>query len=204
MTMANIPKIYQDVPNWWYHYYSRGVDRRIKKLSREHFLLHPNKATPDFENFIYNYGICHPQIGESVVPTKSIVVLKTTVGLKNAPAGFLEKAQFIVGYFRVFEVDRKNKIIVMDRKDSLLLLDNPIKIDVEWAKKLFPEKRDEYWQPISSLVRKVGSITRNKHIGCKELRMVLSELHRRVNDGFPNYMGSKYGELLRNLKNRRK
>ena len=192
MPRKTLPKVYSYVPNWWYHYYSIGLDEKIPKVSKECFLLHPDKFTPDFRNYRYDYGICHFQIGHDVLPGKSIVVLKTTIGQRNAPLGFVEKAQFVTGYFRVYSINRDEEYITMDKEDSLLLLDDPIRIDIDWAKKLFPEKEDSYWMPLKNFIQKIGSITRNRHIKKKELILILRELYKRKHKGSTNYLGPKY------------
>lgn len=192
MPSITLPKVYSDVPNWWYHYYSIGSDEKISKVSKECFLLHPDKFTPDFRNYRYDYGICHFQIGQHVVPGKSIVVLKTTIGQRNAPSGFVEKSQFVTGYFRVHSINRDKKYITMDKEDSLLLLDDPIKIDIDWAKKLFPEKENSYWMPSKNFIQKIGSMTRNRHIKKRELILLLRELYKRKHKGSTNYLGPKY------------
>lgn len=191
MPSITLPKVYSDVPNWWYHYYSIGVDKEFARVSKEYFCLHPSKRTPDFRNYRYNYGICHFQIGYDVVPKKSIVILKTTIGKKNAPSGFVEKSQFVTGYFRVQTINRDEEYITMDKGDSLLLLDDPIRIDIDWAKKLFPEKENRYWKPMS-FTQKIGSITRNRHIKKREITLILRELHKRKHKGSTNYLGPKY------------
>ncbi len=194
MQENDFPKVYSKVTNWWYHYYSVGLDEEIKEVSKEQFLLHPCKFTPDFSNYTYNYGICHFQIGYDVVPGKSIIFLKTTIGKKNAPSGFIEKSQYVTGYFRVYAINRDEEYIVMDKEDSLLLLDDPIKIDVNWAKKLFPEKDKDYWEA-SNLVQKIGSMTRNRHIKGREAKMLLEELIKRKRKGSKNYLGPKYNDV---------
>lgn len=189
------PKVYSEVPNWWYHYYSIALDKKIKQIQPGCFLLHPHKSTPDFRNYRYDYGICHFQIGKDVFPGKSIVVLKTAIGLRNAPRGFVKKSQFINGYFRVYSVDRNEQCIIMDKEDSLLLLNDPIRIDVDWAQRLFPEKNKRYWMSFDNLVRKIGSVTRNRHIKERELMLILKELHKRREEGSENYFGERYNYL---------
>lgn len=195
MPQTAIPRIYPDVPNWWYHYYSVGLDRRISKVSKECFCLHPSKSTPDFRNYRYDYWICHFQIGENIVPGKSIVVLKTTIGQRNAPLGFLEKSQFVTGYFRVHTVNQDEEYIIMDKKDSLFLLDAPVRIDIDWANKLFPDKKKSYWMPSKSLVQKLGSMTRNRYINKRGLMLILRELYRRKHKGSTNYLGPIYNSV---------
>lgn len=192
-----VPIVYSDVTNWWYHFYSRGENAKFRKLSPIHFILAEHKVTPDFENYLYNYAICHPQIGKNITPSKSIVILKTTVGMQAPPKGYFEKATFIVGYYRVSKLS--DECIIMDRDHSLLLLDDPIKIDLIWAKKLFPRKPNNYWSSERDLVRKIGTTTRNCHIEEEALRLVLQELVKRRKGGTKNYMGEGYRELLSRL-----
>lgn len=195
MPSITLPKVYSDVPNWWYHYYSIGLDKKISEVSKECFLLHPKKSTPDFRNYRYDYGICHFQIGQDIVPGKSIVILKTTIGQKNAPPGLVEKSQFVTGYFRVYSINLDEEYITMDKEDSLLLLDDPIGIDIDWAKKLFPEKENSYWMSSRSFVQKIGSMTRNRHVRKKELILILRELYERKHKGSTNYLGPKYDSI---------
>jgi len=194
--LADIARVYPDVANWWYHYYSRGENKRIRRPSPEDFALSHEKYTPDFENFIYDYGICHPQIGVSVTAKKSIVLIKTTVGCSSPEKGNVPKSPYIVGYFRVGEIDKKREIIHIDPPDSLLLLSNPIKLDRSLAERLFLEKRTGYWADPGRFVRRVGSTLRNRKARLHEIRLVLAELFLRRKKGSPNFLGKRYRQLL--------
>lgn len=186
------PNIYDDVPNWWYHYYSKGDNEKFVKSSPEHFSLSSEKITPDFSNHIYNYGVCHHQIGENVFPGKSIVIMKTTVGCNYQSRVFVNKHPYITGYFRVHKINRENELIYMDPSDSLLLLDNPIKLDAELAKKLFVNKASGYWDEPELFVRRLGSTLRNRMARPDEVRIVVEELITRRVAGAKNYLGEDY------------
>ena len=194
-----MPAIYSDVSNWWYHYYSRGFNKKVFELSPLDFVLAEYKVTPDFSNLIYEYSLCHPQIGRdrNLTPGKSIVILKTTVGMPNPSRYCLRTTPFIVGYYRVKEV--KSDCILMDAKDSLLILDNPIQITLDLAKKLFPDRPNGYWSNERTLAQKVGQITRNRHAKERELRTILPELLKRRLQGATNFMGLKYSQLISRL-----
>jgi len=183
--------IYEDVANWWYHYYSKGEDTKINKPSPSHFALSEKKVTPDFEKLIYDCGICHPQIGATITPKKSIVLIKTTIGCSDPGENCISKTPYIVGYFRVAKIDKERDVIHMDSSDSLLLLDNPIILDSIFAKKLFPYKPKRYWDCPELFVRRVGSTLRNKQATPEEVRIVLTELVSRHKLGAANYLGKK-------------
>lgn len=195
MIKKKIPVIYSDVANWWYHYYSRGEDEKISRLCPNQFALSERKRTPDFENLIYDYGICHPQIGATVTAKKSIVLMKTTIGCSKPRQGSIIKSPYIVGYFRVGKIDRKREIIHMDPSDSLLLLGNPIKLDSNLARRLFPEKRAGYWNSSESFVRHVGSTLRNRKARPYEIRMILEELFFRSEKGALDFLGKRYKQF---------
>lgn len=165
-------------------------------MSPKHFLLATEwpyfKKTPDFAQYIYDSRICHRQIGEDVTEKKSIVVIKTTVGISFPSRGCLEKAPYIVGYFRVAE--NKDGLIFMDRNDSLLLLDDPIKIDRKWAIRLFPEKPLHCWSDPTRILRNMT--LRNCHIKHHQLQIILEELCRRKENGSKNYLGIPYAKLM--------
>lgn len=181
--------IHHDVSNWWYHYYSRGENQKISTLCPTHFALSDKKCTPDFGKLIYNYGICHPQIGATVTARKSIVLMKTTIGCSNSEQGVLCKSPYIVGYFRVGEIDTNQEIIYMDPVDSLLILGNPIKLDSALARKLFPEKPKGYWDSPEFFVQRVGSTLRNRKAKYEEVRIILEELISRSESGALNFLG---------------
>lgn len=189
--IGEIPVIHDEVANWWYHYYSKGENVRISSLCPSHFTLSDRKCTPDFENLTYEYGICHPQIGETVTPTRSIVLMKTTIGCTNPAQGCLSKSPYIVGYFRVEKVDKKRGIIWMDPNDSLLLLNSPIELDANLAKELFPNKPSGYWDRPEIFVRRVGSTLRNKKATAHELKIVLSKLISQSEQGTLNFLGKR-------------
>lgn len=189
--MVDIPKIYEDAANWWYHYYAEGEDARIEELSPKHFALSNKKATPDFENLVYDCGICHPQIGVTVTPQKSIVLIKTTVGCSSSGPEYVAKSPYIVGYFRVGKIDANRELIHMDPTDSCLLLENPIRLDSTLAKELFTKKPEAYWERSDLFVRRVGSTLRNKRATPAELEVALREMVKRVNHGAKNYLGKK-------------
>ena len=183
-------EISSDVDHWWYHYYCQGDNKKIRNLSPENFKLSHSKYTPDFKNYQYDYGICHPQIGRSVTEKKSIVLIKTTVGVQGFPE-YVEKNCYVVGYYKVKAIDTAMEIIHIDENDSLLLFGNPIKIDSTLAKRLFTDKVVNYWQDESKLVRKIGSTLRNKKASPNEVKIIIDELKRRFNDGATNYFGDE-------------
>jgi hypothetical protein len=191
-----LPPIYPEVSNWWYHYYSRGNDEKIYTLKPRHFLLSKKKKTPDFEKCTYSYGICHYQIGESIEEKKSIILIKTTVGSSNSRKPLLSKQQYLVGYFRVEKIDTEKELVIMDEKDSYLLFDNPILINNEFAKKLFPYKTEGYWDNDADFVKLLGSTLRNKKASESEIRIALSEIILRKEQGAKNYFGENYRKLL--------
>jgi len=192
MIEKKIPVIYLEVANWWYHYYSRGENAKIRSLCSKDFALSEKKCTPDFENLVYDYGICHPQIGANLTAKKSIVLMKTTVGCSNSERGVLSKSPYVVGYFRVAKIDKEQEIMYMDPLDSLLLLDNPIKLNLNLAKKLFPEKEKSFWGSSELFVRRVGSMLRNRKARPHEIRIILSELISRKERGASNFLGKGY------------
>ena len=98
---------------------------------------------------------------------------------------------YIVGYFRVEKIDKKREIICMDPCDSLLLLNNPIELDSNLAKKLFPKKTSGYWDCPELFVRRVGSTLRNKKATTHELKIVLAELISRSEHGAFNFLGKR-------------
>jgi hypothetical protein len=102
-----------------------------------------------------------------------------------------------VGFFRVAAV--KNGFIMMDPKESLLLLSNPVEITPEVAKQLFPSKKPDYWEGGSPtpFAAKVGSTTRNRYLESFQAEYLVKELVRRQNKGAANYLGPRYGQLLR-------
>ena len=194
--MTSIPIVYPDVANWWYHYYSQGENRQIGKLDPTHFALSNDKCTPDFANYVYDYGICHPQIGVDVTDKKSIVLMKTTVGCSNPKEGNICKSPYIVGYFRVDKADRKHEIVHIDPSDSLLLLGDPVKLDCALAERLFLGKQKGYWANSDLFVRRLGSTLRNRRARAHEVATVLQELSLRKEGGALNYFGGLYNKLL--------
>jgi len=192
-----MPIVYPDVANWWYHYYSKGENQKKCRLCPEHFALSDRKCTPDFANLVYDYGICHPQIGATVTAGKSIVLMKTTVGCSSSDQENIVKSPYIVGYFRVGKMDTKRELIFMDPCDSLLLLDDPIKLDSNLAKKLFREKEKDYWDCPKLFVRRLGSTLRNKKASPHEIKIVLAELLSRHQKGAPNFLGKRYKQFTR-------
>lgn len=185
-------KIYSDVTNWWYHYYSDSENERMKPLTACCLKLSRKKYTPNFENYVYEYGICHPQIGQSITPGKSIVLLKTSATHLDRRGKEIVKMPYVVGYFRVLRVDKKEELIWMDPSDSLLLLGDPIELDSHLAKKLFSNKPEGYWDNPDSFVRRVGSTLRNRMARPHEVEIIVKELQLRFEKGAVNYLGNNY------------
>lgn len=191
-----LPEIHDDVPNWWYHYYSRGTDEKIRILHPRHFLLSKKKYTPDFTNYMYDFGICHPQIGESVIEEKSIVLLKTTVGTSNPGHIYLPKMPYLVGYYRVKKIDRENGLIHIDKDDSFLLFDAPILLNKELVTEMFIDKPEGYWSDENNVCRLLGSTLRNKKATRNELSIALRKINEKIENGSHNYFGLSYQQLL--------
>lgn|SRR5438477_1129705 len=193
---VSCPAVFSTVRNCWYHYYSYGSKRRMRVPTDIDFSLASYKRTPDFLRLLYNFEICHWQIGKAVRPGKSIVIVKTSVGSANATRDFMPTKPYVVGFFRVAAV--QSGFITMDPDESLLLLSNPIEITLEMAKQLFPSKQADYWERSSpSFAAKVGSITRNKYLETFQTEFLVKELVKRKNEGAANYLGPRYGQLLR-------
>jgi len=159
------------------------------------FTVATYKRTPHFADWKYDYRSCHPQIGPSVTPGKSIVLIKTTIGRCNVAERYLVPTAFVVGYFRVLA--RDERWLYMDRDDSLLLLDNPIRLDHHWATMLLRGKKEAYWEGANNLTAKIGSSTRNRHAKPDELEFALVELLSRKRKGFESYLGPPYARLIR-------
>jgi hypothetical protein len=194
--LLKVGTIFPEVPNWWYHYYASGYGSRIGSPRDVDFILSKKKWTPDFAELTYQCDICRPQIGATVVAGKSVVIVKTSIGMTHPNPGNLMSTPFIVGYFRVANL--KDGVVSMDPEDSLLLLSNPIKINLEAAQSYLPNKAPEYWKDTSrSFAAKIGSSTRNRRIGVREAELIISELRRRYEEGSENYLGPKYRNLLR-------
>src|SRR5438552_13745332 len=163
----------EGVVNWWYHYYAHGYGIEIVNPRPIHFTVSTAHETPDFSQYRYKYRICHPQLGSNVKIGRSIVLIKTVIGASGAERPYLSSTAFIVGYFRVIRQDEN--WLYMDPNDSLLLLENPIQVNLEWARRLLPSKPPGYWTG-EQLVAKFGRSTRNCHINSESLRPVLWEL----------------------------
>lgn len=191
-----VPHIFRDAPNWWYHYYSWGFNRRIRNQRPTDFTLAPYKVTPDFGRLTYNFEICHPQLA-NVVERKSLIAIKTAIGMSTSPRGFLRTKTCIVGFMRVGAV--KNGSILMDPNDSLLLFSQPLELTLEIAKKLFPGRPPAYWDnPSRTLSAKLGSLTRNRRLESAQAEYILTELVQRFNGGAKNYLGDGYVQLIQN------
>ena len=121
--------------------------------------------------------------------------MKTSIGKRNVAEGYLWPTAFVVGYYRVLAKD--DRWLFMDRDDSLLLLDNPIRLDDTWAKMLLPGKRKGYWEDSDHLTARIGSSTRNRHSKPLELEFAISELLSRRRKGSRNYLGPAYTQLIR-------
>ena len=181
--------------DWWYYYYSRGYNRNKSTFENHDFALVTYKVTPDFKNYKYEPIKCRFQIGQNI-QVGSIVVLNTTVGKKI-------KNRFITGYYTVEEVgDLKPSIatrgkftcspIIMNKNKSLLLLDNPIEIDYDYASKLFPEDISKWEKNSRTLVENISSKTRNTHLTRFQKEIIISDLKELHNNGSKNYLGSNY------------
>ncbi|MHA1232180.1 MAG: hypothetical protein ACTSPQ_16210 [Candidatus Helarchaeota archaeon] len=178
--------------DWWYFYYSRGkLDK--EKFEPSDFALDHDKETPDFKNLKYEPMICHHQIGENI-QIGSVIVLTTTVGNKN-------KNRYITGYFVVKSLGelqnhpKHNKKIYnplyMDPENSLLLLDNPIKIDKEWVDLLYPGEYDKNSQE-KKLLQFISPKTRNSKLKEHQKSLIIKELKQRYKQGAKNYLGKNY------------
>lgn len=181
--------------DWWYYYYCRGYNRDKTTYENCDFALATYKVTPDFANYKYEPIKCHFQIGQNI-QVGSVVVLNTTVGKRN-------KKRFITGYYTVEEVgDSKPSIatkgqftcspIIMNRNKSLLLLDDPIEIDYNYALKLFPEEMPDWEKNSRTLIENISSKTRNKHLTRNQKDIIISDLEKLHNNGSKNYLGSNY------------
>lgn len=121
---------------------------RNNQITRFLFLRNiSEKVTPTFDRYRYDCGRCHPQIclDKNIEEGKSIVILWTSIGTKNAPKGYLETTPYITGFYKVKKIHkgrgkfnfnwpssdprRRKWYVEMDEECSLLLLDKPIKID---------------------------------------------------------------------------
>ena len=189
-----VPRVFRDAPNWWYHYYSWGFGRRIRVQRPVDFTLAPYKVTPDFGRLIYNFEICHPQLGQ-VTERKSLIVIKTAIGMSNPPSGYLRTRSYIVGFMRVDEVKDGN--IIMDPNDSLLLLSQPMELNFETARTVFPHRPLSYWNDHRrTLAAKLGSLTRNRRLEPSGAEHLCAELVHRFNSGAKNYLGDRYIQLI--------
>jgi hypothetical protein len=197
------PTVFAEVNNCWYHYYASGTQRKIRNPIDVDFTLARYKITPDFARLLYNFEMCHWQIGSAVTEKKSIVVVKTSIGTANPPPGYLSTRTYIVGFFRVYAVKDGN--IVMDPQESLLLLSDPIEVNDKLARTLFPKKGMDYWDsPKRTLAAKLGSITRNRYLELFQAEWIVNELVRRHDGGSENYLGKRYLQaLLKREKDRR-
>lgn len=216
--LMEYPEIYKDVSNWWYHYYVEGYNDLIREdeLNRFHFLRNiSQKITPNFDEYRYDCGLCHPQIGidEKLADRKSIVLLKTAIGTKNPQVGYVRTTPYVTGFYRVKKVQRgiepfnhkwsrddprrRDWYIEMDKNCALLLLDSPIEIDKSFAKKLWPKlhialKKSQTWAQF------VGSRLRHTHADIDQVKAVVSELWKRwQNRESENYLGNQYSQLLK-------
>jgi len=187
------PVVSDGVVNWWYHYYSYGDGKRIIDRKPVYFTVSPHHQTPDFSNRRYNYKICHPQIGSNVSVGKSIVLVKTAIGRRRVDPPYMPAAEFIVGYFRVSGKD--DTWLHMDPNDSLLLLQDPILVNLDWARRLLPTKSSNYWK-VEQLSAKFGRSTRNCHANPQGVNLAVSELARRHKTGSRNYLGKPYHDLM--------
>lgn len=181
--------------NWWYHYYSDSENAEVKALAPSCLKLSRRKLTPDFGDFVYEYGICHPQIGQSVTPGKSIVLLKTTAIHVDPQINEIVKMPFVVGYFRVSKINEQEELIYMDPSESLLLLGDPIKLDQGLAKVLFSDKHERYWDDPKLFVRRIGSTLRNRIARPYEVEIIVREICSRFEKGALNYLGNNYKQL---------
>ncbi len=189
------PAFFPDVNNCWYHYYARGTQCNIHNPTYADFMLATYKSTPDFCRRLYNFEICHWQIGNAVTAKKSIVVMKTAVGTAHPPPGYIKTRTYVVGFFRVCAVE--DGTIAMDPRESLLLLSDPIELDAKLAQALFPRKGKDYWNnPERTLAAKLGSMTRNRYLEPFQMEWIVTELVRRHNNGSENYLGERYLQAL--------
>lgn len=178
------------VPHWLYHYYSEGYGKKLKKVNPYVLCLAHYKYTPDFRNYEYRYGICHRQIGNSAVEGKTYVIMKTTVGISNPPKGFFPTTSYIVGYFLVKNKDSSKEVIHMDPKDSLLLLDSPIKITPRIASRFFNIQFKYHGKKSFSQV--LGSCTRNRRISAQSAKKLIKIFRVKHYNGSKNYLGNNY------------
>ncbi|MFA4956780.1 MAG: hypothetical protein WC556_07375 [Candidatus Methanoperedens sp.] len=198
--------------DWWYHYNSRGLGEDKSRYLNKDFMLKKGKDTPDFIKYEYKPCKCHYQIGQNI-NIGSVVVMVTTVGNRT-------KEKYITGYYTVKKlgnckpIERKKwkeskkttiSIVFMDKNDSLLVIDNPIKIDIDLAKKLFPKPdKNNYWEITNekndgqSFIQKVSSTTRNCHLTADQKKIILGKLKRRFKQGSTNYLGDGY-KLLKEV-----
>lgn len=196
------------IVDWWYHYYSRGFGKDKSKYVNNDFMLASYKSTPDFINYNYEPCRCHYQIGQNI-SIGSVVVMVTTVGNQT-------KEKYITGYYTVKKlgnwktIQRKGwkkskktrRIVLMDRNDSLLLLDNPIEIDIDLAKELFPkpDKKKNYWEKNNlTFAQKIGYTLRNCHLTPNQKDIIISKLKKRFDNGSKNYLGKNYQKLLERI-----
>lgn len=186
--------------DWWYHYISRGLGKDEGKYVNNDFMLASCKYTPDFANYEYHPRICHYQIGQTA-NVGSTVVMATSVGNKKTE-------KYITGCYKVkkvgswipIKVGKTRAVLCMNKDDSLLLLDNPIKIDVNLAKRLFPNKRKNYWEEKDeTLAQKIGSTLRNCHLTPNQKDIIITELKKRFDEGSKNYLGKNYQRLLERI-----
>ena len=178
------------VPHWWYHYYCEGYGAKLTKLTPEDLFLSRHKYTPDFRNYSFCYGVCHRQIGANAVAGETYVLMKTTVGLPHPDPGGLPTTSYIVGYFLTKEIDRSKCAIIMDPKNSLLLLSDPIRITRRVASRFFDLEPSHLGSRSFSQI--LGSKTRNKHASSKDVRMIIRELKKRHRRGSKNFLGKAY------------
>ncbi|MHA1380163.1 MAG: hypothetical protein ACTSRG_17455 [Candidatus Helarchaeota archaeon] len=181
--------------DWWYYYYCRGINKDKSTYDISDFALATYKVTPDFANYKYEPIKCRFQIGQNI-QKGSVVILNTTVGKKN-------KKRFITGYYTVERVGNsqpsiatKGKFtcspIYMDKDNSLLLLDNPIEINYDYALKLFPEEMDKWERNNRSLLENLSSKTRNNHLSKFQKKTIITDLKELYDNGSQNYLGSNY------------
>lgn len=197
------------IVDWWYHYVSSSLIKDKSKYVNNDFILASHKFTPDFANYNYHPEICHYQIGQTA-NIGSIVVMVTTVGNKN-------KKKYITGYYKIKKIGkwvpikredwkkpkRTRDIVYMDKNDSLLLLDDPIEINRQLAKRLFTEKDKNYWEDDDmTFAQKIGYTTRNCHLTPNQKDIIITELKKRFDQGSKNYLGREY-QLFKSGRNRR-
>ena len=121
-----------------------------------------------------------------ITPGESTIVLKTSAGTPTVP--------FVVGYAGVESV--KNGVLSFDKKNSLLLLGNPLRLDGTWSAQLIPDGRRGYWDDDSSVPYKVGTKTRNRKIEATPLEIIVDELNTRHDNGAADFMGTSYASLM--------